>query len=196
MFSAMRTPLGCVLGLALAGLVLGACGDDDQPGTLPDVTPSTTSVESPRATPSGDPTAQLEAEIMLFMDDYDRTVDESWTSSDALRRRREMFADSCIPCLRGYELTQRAHDEGLVLEAEFGTIRSVRLDAIDGDVVTFLVVDDVPAGRLVDRSGQVVQEFGATIGAQIVYRAQHISSGGWVIIASEVLSVESGGAPT
>jgi hypothetical protein len=105
-----------------------------------------------------------------------------------------MFADSCVPCLRGYELTRKALADGLTLEAEFGTIRSVRLDAVNGGVATFLVMDDVPAARLVDASSEVVQEFDATIGAQIVYQARKNPAGQWVLISSEVLSVESGGA--
>jgi len=195
----MRERLVWAAGLALMGLSVVACSADDEPGTLPDVTPTGTSASagSPSEPPSGDdPTAQLEAEITTFIQEYDQTVDESWTSREALEQRRSMFADSCVPCLRGYELTERAHNQDLTLVAEFGVIRSVRLDAIDGDLVTFLVVDDVPAGRLVDASGSVVQEFGATIGAQIVYRAQRNSVGEWVIVASDVLSVEEGGAPT
>jgi hypothetical protein len=189
----MRTPLRCVLGFALAGLVLGACSDDDDPGTLPDVTPSTTSVESPSATPSGDPTAQLEAEITAFYEDYVDTINESWTSEEALERRRTMFADTCVACMHGYELVQRAHAEGLSLEAEFGTIDDVRLDRIYGDVVTFVVTEDVPGGRLVDADGDVVQEFGATLGAQVAFQAQRNADTNWVIIASDVLSVEGGG---
>src|SRR5918995_239788 len=104
----MRTPLRCGLGFALAGLVLGACSDADDPGALPDVTPSTTSVESPSATPSGDPTAQLEAEITAFYEDYVKTSNESWTSLEALDRRRAMFADTCEACLLGYDLARRA----------------------------------------------------------------------------------------
>jgi hypothetical protein len=190
----MRTPLRCVLGFALAGLVLGACSDDDdQRGTLPDVTPSTTSVESPSATPSGDPTAQLEAEITAFYEDYVDTINESWTSEKALERRRTMFADSCIMCLQGYELTTQAHAEGWTLESGLGMIRSVRLDAVDGDVATFLGVEDVASGRLVSSSGEVVEQFGETIGAQIVYRVQKRSSGDWIVIAGDLLSVEGGG---
>jgi hypothetical protein len=190
----MRTSLGCVLGLALAGLVLGACGDDDQPGTLPDVTPSTTSVESPSARPSGDATAQLEAEITAFYEEYVDTINESWTSEEALERRRTMFADSCEPCLRGYEIAQRAQTEDLSLDAEFGTIHDVRLDDVEGDTVTFLVTEDIPAGRLLNTDGEVIEEFGATMDAQVVFQARRDLNSGWVIVASDVLSAKGAGA--
>ncbi|HET6686052.1 MAG TPA: hypothetical protein VFH02_05940, partial [Jiangellaceae bacterium] len=103
----MRARMGAASGLALAGLMLASCSGDETPGTLPDVTPtSARSQEATSATPTGDPTAALEAEITAFFEEYDRTVDESWTSTEALARRRDMFADSCAPCRRGFDLTQ------------------------------------------------------------------------------------------
>ncbi|HET6728312.1 MAG TPA: hypothetical protein VFG96_02775, partial [Jiangellaceae bacterium] len=83
---------------------------------------------------------------------------------------------------------------GLTLDAEFGSIREVRLDAIDGDVATLLVVDNVPAARLINSEGQVVQEFPATFGVQIVYQVQRSGAGGWLIIASDVLSFDETGS--
>ena len=191
----MRVRIGGAVGL-VAAAILVACSGDDQPSLLPDATPTNadsaaSDVGSP--SPSGDPTAQVEAEITEFIHEYDEVIDASWTSQDALIKRREMFADSCAPCLRGYELTREALADGLLLEAEFGTIRSVRVDAVDGDVVTFLVIDDVPAARLVNEAGEVVRKFEATLGTQIVYQARKSPSEQWILISSEVLSVEGGG---
>jgi hypothetical protein len=193
----MRARIGVSAAVLAATILVAACsGDEDEPSSLPDATTAGSAVTptDTGSTPPADPTAHLEAEITQFIFEYDKVVDESWTSEDALTQRREMFADSCVPCLRGYELTRKALADGLTLEAEFGTIRSVRLDAVNGGVATFLVMDDVPAARLVDASSEVVQEFDATIGAQIVYQARKNPAGQWVLISSEVLSVESGGA--
>jgi hypothetical protein len=187
MFSAMRTPLGCVLGLALAGLVLGACGDDDQPSTLPDVTPSTTSVQSPSATPSGDPTAQLEAESTAFFVDYIDTSNESWTSVEALERRRTMFADTCDACRYGYDLAVRVHHEGLRFEGDLGFVEQVRLDSFEGDVVRFSGFTSSPQAQLVSANGTVVTEFPPTDNLQVVYQAQRQASGQWILVDSEVL---------
>jgi hypothetical protein len=60
-------------------------------------------------------------------------------------------------------------------------------------VATFLVNEDIPAGQLKNADGNVIQNFGATIGAQVVFRAQRKPPSQWVIIASDVLSVEGGG---
>jgi hypothetical protein len=191
----MRARMGAASGLALAGLMLASCSGDETPSTLPDVTPtSARSQEATSVTPTGDPTAALEAEITAFYERYVQTINESWTSAEALSRRREMFSDSCIACLRGYELAQRAIIEGLILETESGTIYDVRLDRIERDVVTFLVHEDIPAGRLVNADGNLIQEFGATLGAQVVFRAQHRAAEQWIIISSDVLSVDGGGA--
>jgi len=192
----MRAPIGAAVGLALAGLGLAGCTDGDEPGTLPDVTPTSASpTDTTTVTPTADPTAALEAEITTFFEDYIQTINESWSSRDALARRREMFSDACATCLAGFELAERAHDEELVLEAEPATARRVRLDALNGDVITVFVVEDVPAARLVDVGGTVIEEFGASLGAQVVYRAQRKpTDDGWVIIASDLLSVEGGGS--
>jgi len=190
----MRARIGAAAGLALAGLMLASCSGDDAPGTLPDVTPTTAGPqETTSATPTGDSTAALEAEITAFYERYVETINESWTSAEALKRRREMFSDSCAACLRGYELAQRAVIERLILETEPGTIHNVRLDRVEGDVVTFMVHEDIPAGRLVSADGNLVQEFGATLGAQVVFRAQHGAAEQWIIISSDVLSVDGGG---
>jgi hypothetical protein len=191
----MGARMGAAAGLALAGLMLASCSGDDVPGTLPDVTPTTDGPqETTSTTPTGDPTAALEAEITAFFEEYIQTINESWSSTAALERRREMFSDACKHCLAGFELAERAHDEALVLEAPPATARRVRLDAVDADIATVLVVEDVPAGQLVDGQGIVIEEFGASLGAQVVYRAQRKPrDDGWVIIASDLLSVEGGG---
>jgi len=103
----MRARMGAAAGLALAGLMLASCSGDDVPGTLPDVTPTTDGPqETTSATPTGDPTAALEAEITAFFEEYIQVSNASWTSTDALDRRRQMFADSCSACLFGYEIVQ------------------------------------------------------------------------------------------
>jgi hypothetical protein len=191
----MRARVRAVAGLAVAALVVASCSDGEVPDTLPDVTPtSARPAETTSPTPTGDPTAALEEEITAFYERYVETINESWASAEALARRREMFSDSCAACLRGYELAQRALNEDLVLEAEPGAIHDIRLDRVERDVVTFLVHEDIPAGRLVDINGDVIQEFGATLGAQVVFRAQRRPAEQWIIISSDVLSVEGGGS--
>jgi hypothetical protein len=192
----MRVRIVGAFDLVLVAMVVAACNGGDQPSTLPDATsasPTALATASASPTPIGDPTAQLEAEITEFYKLYVETINESWTSEEALQRRREMFADTCSVCLAGYELTQRALQQGLIFGAKPATIRSARLDNVDGDVVTFLGVEDVPAARLLNSEGDVVDQFGATIGAQVAYRVQRTREGTWVIIASDLLSVEGGG---
>ena len=191
----MRVRIGGAVGL-VAAAILVACSGEDQASTLPDAMSTnadSAASEVGSSSPSGDPTAQLEAEITDFYKLYVQTINESWTSKEALKRRREMFADTCTSCLRGYQIAERAQKRGLTLEAESGTIHKIRLDDLDGDVATFLVNEDIPAGRLKDADGNIIQNFGATIGAQVVFRAQRMAVNQWVIIASDVLSVEGGG---
>jgi hypothetical protein len=184
----MRARIGAAAGLALAGLILTSCSGDEAPGTLPDVTPTSAGPqETARATPTGDPTAALEAEIAAFFEEYIQVSNASWTSTDALDRRREMFADSCRACLFGYEIARRAHAEDLNFEGELGSVDRVRLDSVDGDVVRFSGFTSTPPARLVDSAGAVVQEFPPTDGLQVAYQVQRLGSGEWIMINSEVL---------
>ena len=184
----MRARMAAAAGLALAGLMLASCSGDDVPGTLPDVTPTTDGPqETTSATPTGDPTAALEAEITAFFEEYIQVSNASWTSIDALDRRRQMFADSCNACLFGYEIAQRAHDEDLDFEGELGSVDRVRLDSIDGDVVRFSGFTSTPPAKLVDSAGAVVQEFPPTDSLQVTYQVQRLGTGEWIMINSEVL---------
>jgi hypothetical protein len=191
----MRARVRAAAVLVVAALVVASCSDGEVPDTLPEVaSTSAATAETLSPTPTGDPTAALEAEITAFFEEYIQTINESWSSNAALQRRREMFSDACEPCLAGYDLAARAHQEELFLDAEPATARRVRLDAVDADIATVLVVEDVPAGRLIDGQGVVIEEFGASLGAQVIYRVQRQPSGDrWMIIASDLLSVEGGG---
>ena len=151
----------------------GCSGDDDEPSSLPDATTAGSAVTptDTGSTPPADPTAQLEAEITDFYKLYVETINESWTSEQALQRRREMFADTCATCAAGYELTKGALEEGLTLEAEPARVRSARLDNFDGDVVTFLGIEDVLLDVCSIQGRALPSEFDATLAAQVVYRA-------------------------
>ncbi|HZY29006.1 MAG TPA: hypothetical protein VFE49_12210 [Jiangellaceae bacterium] len=185
----MRARMGAAAGLALAGLMLASCSGDDVPGTLPDVTPTTDGPqETTNATPTGDPTAALEAEITAFYEHYVQTINESWTSAEALARRREMFSDSCAECLAGYDFAQRAQVDRLRLEGDAASVARVRIDAVNGDVVTFSTFSNVPAARLIDQQGKVVVEFDEGRSTQTTYQAQRRGHGQWIIISGHTLS--------
>lgn len=177
----------------LAGCVLpvAACAPSDEPGTLPDRTDSVTTpapTPAPTVTPTPtDPSAALEAEIETFFRSYIDTVNESWTSADALARRREMFADSCEVCLRGYQFTERALSDELVFEGEFGSLISVDLVSEPGDQVSVLATIVSPAAKLVDGSGATIQEFDVYEALQTAYQVRRLEAGSWLIISGETL---------
>jgi hypothetical protein len=185
----MRVRLGGAVGL-ITVVLLAACNGSDQPSTLPDTTPTGSSVPASEAvspTPTADPTAKLEAEITEFFEAYIETSNASWTSKEALARRREMFVNSCAACLVGYEMALRAHEDGLTFDGELGRVEEVRIDDIEGDIVRFLGFTTTPAARLVGAGGNVVQEFPPTRDLQVVYQVQRLTADDWVIIQSEVL---------
>ncbi|MGH8838663.1 MAG: hypothetical protein ACRDVO_05295 [Jiangellaceae bacterium] len=185
----MRARMGAAAGLALAGLMLASCSDEDVPGTLPDVTPTTDGPqETTSATPTGDPTAALEAEITAFFEEYAQMINQSWTSVEALARRREMFADSCESCLAGYEFAERAHAENLQIEGGAASLVRARVDRVEGDLVTTSAFTNSAAGRLLDSGGNVVQQFDASENTQITYQIRRAIPNDWIILASEVLS--------
>jgi hypothetical protein len=186
----MRVRIGGAVELVAVAIVVAGCTGSEQPSALPDTTTAASAApttESPTATPTGDPTAQLEAEITDFFYDYIETSNASWLATDALARRRQMFADSCAACLYGYQLALRAHEENLTFEGELGKVEEVRIDAIEGDVARFSGFTSTPAARLVRADGSIVEEFPATSNLQVAYQAQQLASGEWVIIQSEVL---------
>ncbi|NEE03742.1 hypothetical protein [Phytoactinopolyspora halotolerans] len=196
--------------LLCAVVVLAGCSDDEPDAQPTDAssatgeavaesesTPSPGPSDSPGATatdeatdgpsPAPDPTAEIEAEITQFFEEYIDVVNESWSSEDALERRREMFADSCQECLHGYELTKRKHDEGLVFDAGEVVVSSVQLTSIEGGSVVFMTVMDSPSGALRTTGGEVVQEFDEYVDVQSVYQAVRSEAGDWIIVSGEVL---------
>lgn len=183
-----------VVAVAVVGLFLTGCTDggsgSESGSTLPDRTDSSSASASPTVpsaspTPT-DPTAALEAEINAFFEEYIATVNESWTSEEALARRRQMFADSCVVCLRGYEFTERAHVEGLEFQGLLGSVTGVQLTSAPADQVSFLATIDSPAAALVDDQGVVRQEFEAYPSLQTVYQARR-SGESWLIVAGDSL---------
>ena len=187
--TAMRVRIGGAIGLA-AVMMVAACGGEDQPSTLPDATSTTATVpttESATPTPTGDPTAQLEAEIREFLAQYARVINDSWISPDALAQRRAMFADSCVTCLAGYRLAERAQADGLRFEGGMASLRDLHVDRVNRDIVTVSAFTDSEAGRLIDMANKVVQEFDAAENVQIVYQLRTDGSGSWVILSGEVL---------
>lgn len=176
----------------LAGCVLpvAACAPSDEPGTLPDRTDSVTTpapTPTPTVTPTPtDPSAALEAEIETFFRSYIDTVNESWTSADALARRREMFADSCEDCLAGYTFAQRAHDEKLTLDGGEVVVDRVDLTGSEGPQAIFLTTEDLPAGSLTDASGAVIQRFDEYLDVQTAYQVARAGNS-WVIVRSDPL---------
>lgn len=194
MASRTRAGLRLVVPPVLAGaLLVGCSGDDDAPVPSGSPTPADTATLEPTpsdnatTTPEPDPTAELEAEITAFFEEYIDAVNESWTSKEALRRRHEMFADSCRECQTGYELAHRTHEEALVLDAGDVVVLDVELTSFDGETAVFLTDMDSPAGVLRTSSGEVVQEFDDYSGVQSVYQATKTSKGEWIIISGEVL---------
>jgi hypothetical protein len=117
-----------------------------------------------------------------------QTINESWTSAEALARRREMFSDGCAECLAGYDFAQRAQVDRLRLEGDAASVARVRIDAVNGDVVTFLTFSNVPAARLIDQQGKVVVEFDEGRRTQTTYQAQRRGQGQWIIISGHTLS--------
>lgn len=167
-----------------------------------DPTPTATSSEDVSPEPTGEvtvtptqdptsepgPTAELEAEITAFFEEYIKISDESWSSESKLERRRKMFADSCDVCLAGYRLAEDAHANGLRFEGPPGTVRDVSVTAVDNEILSVLVTTDAPAARLIDDRGNVVESFEANPRSQVVYQVTRSEDGLWVIIQGDVLS--------
>ena len=138
------------------------------------------------STPSGDPTAALEAEITEFYKLYVQTINESWTAAEALQRRREMFADSCADCLRGYELARRAREEDMLLYGGIVSVKDVRIDHSTERSIAVTTRSSSSAGELRDQTGSIVQPFVESTDVQIVYQIEQDADGQWIIVDSQV----------
>jgi len=186
----MRVRIGGAIGLVAVALVV-ACNGGDQPSTLPANSPtssdaSATTTDSP--TPTGDPTAELEAEITAFYELYVETINQSWTSEEALQRRKNMFVRTCIDCQRGYELAKRAHTEDLTLKGGVISVTDVSVDNVETNHAVFTSVSNSSAGTLEDRAGNVVQSLIHSANLQIVFQVERSDSNEWRIMSSQVTS--------
>ncbi|NED94731.1 hypothetical protein G1H11_05345 [Phytoactinopolyspora alkaliphila] len=192
-----RTVTRAVPVLVASALTVVGCSSDDDAGPL-ETTPPTTpaQTESPDPTPSEptqeptpdpDPTEELEAEITEFFEEYIDAINESWTSEEALQRRREMFADSCEECLIGYEFAKRKHHQELRFEGDDVEVLDVSLVSAGDGVVVITTVIDSPPGRLIDNDGALVQEFDEYEAVQSVYQLVKNETGVWIIIKGEVI---------
>lgn len=184
-----------VVVVAIVGLFLAGCTDGDSGSesgsTLPDRTDSSSATASPTVpsaspTPT-DPTAALEAEITVFFEEYIATVNESWTSEEALARRRQMFADSCQDCLAGYALAERAHSESLTLDAGPLVLHGVALSGGEGSNASFVASEQSPAGALRDQDGNPVQVFDQYDDLRVSVQVVKDEEGRWMIVRSAVL---------
>jgi hypothetical protein len=183
----MRLRLGGAIGLIAAGL-LAACSGDEQPSTLPDAAPTSSSSpvdDAVSPTPTADPTAQLEAEITEFYEKYVESINESFESRQALQERRSMFAETCADCQRGYDLAQQAQAESLTLEGGTMSVIEVRIDTWTSDSAVFSAVTSSDAGTLKDLAGKIVRSLPSSSNVQILFQATR-KSGQWVITSSRV----------
>lgn len=138
-----------------------------------------------KATPTPMTTAELEASVNEFFEDYIDTANKSWTSEKALKKRRTMFDETCKECLAGFRFAKLAHQQDLTITGEDASLLDLRVTAVDQDGVTFITTEDSPAGVLKDRDGKTIQRFDEYRNVQTIYRAVRSEKGGWVLVHSE-----------
>jgi hypothetical protein len=185
----MRVRIGISAVVLTAATTVAACSaNGDEPSTLPDATSASSAVATETAAPTGDPTAQLEAEITEFYKLYVETINESFVSDLALERREDMFADSCGDCRRGYQLAKRVRQERLVLDGGLVSVTSIRVDSSTRDSAVFTSLSSSSAGELRDQAGNVMQTLAESSDLQIVYQISRDDNGKWIITNSQVSS--------
>jgi hypothetical protein len=179
-------------GITAVGVLLGGCANEDAPATLPDVAATPISASGPTSEEST--TAEphnpndVEAEVQAFYENYARLRFDSFRSEAALFEQRQYFADSCDSCLRAYRNAQEVLANGHFFNSSPVNTEHVSIDSIEGDVVVFNVVEDVPAAVVRDGEGEVVKEYPETPGVQTLYQTRRKPGGGLTIISAEVLA--------
>ena len=195
-YAVMRDRLFRWSAVMVVAAVVTGCSPSDE-SVSPDVsvsatgspvaTSTATEPVSEPSTPPADPTAALEAEITAFFEEYIATVNASWTSADALARRRQMFSDSCTDCLAGFSFAERAATERLILESDPLLFRRSSIASSSDESILVEVTEDSPPGVLRSASGDLIQEFDEKIGLKILFEVVRRPNEGLLIVGSEVL---------
>ncbi|HSK55468.1 MAG TPA: hypothetical protein VK908_09445 [Jiangellales bacterium] len=177
-------------GIMAVGVLLGGCSNADVPATLPDVPATPISASGPTSEEStAEPNPiDVEAEIQVFYENYARLRFDSFRSEAALSEQRRYFSDSCDSCLRAYRNAEEVLASGHSFDSSPVSTEHVSIDSIEGDVVVFNVVEDVPAAVVRDAKGEVVKEYPETPGVQTLYQARRQPGGELRIIGAEVLA--------
>jgi hypothetical protein len=165
--------------LALFAVVLSGCASTATPSTL--ATPSGKAPAARATTPSPSPTADLQEDVLAFIDRYMAAAEDSIRSRDALAQRRELFSTECLACEEGAAVAEGILDTGL--QAEGGEITwsgEVEVAGPESAVVT--VTRSLGQVQLRDASGSVQQTIPASPEVVEVYQLGR-QNGGWVVLA-------------
>jgi hypothetical protein len=177
----MRARSVWLAGITVVGVLLGGCADGEAPASLPEVM-SSSAVPVASQSPS-----DLDDEIRTFYAEFAELSNSSYSSHRALEQRRNFYADSCVSCSAGHEIAATVLNNGYTFEGAPVTVESVAVDSVEGEMVTFRVVIDSPAAKIVDQQGTVIEEFQAFEGLTTLYAAKRRESGGWIIVSDRVL---------
>jgi hypothetical protein len=186
----MRARSVWLAGITVVGVLLGGCADGEAPASLPEVSFAPTTMPSLNAdepTESSPRPSNLEAEVQTFYKEYARLRFDSFRTADALEEQRQYFADSCESCLRGYNNAEEVLGNGYVFDSEPARTETILVDAVEGDLIVFNVVEDVPAALIRSSDGAVLKEYPETLDVQTLYRARRQPDGSLLIISAEVL---------
>jgi hypothetical protein len=187
----MRARSVWLAGITAVGVLLGGCANEDAPGTLPVVTSQPVdSAENSTVEVAPSPSPDdVESEVRALYARFAELSNSSYTSREALEQRRALYADSCASCSAGHEIAQDVLDNGYRFLGEPVIVRSVEIESLDGDAVTFRTVVDSPAASIVDRQGTIVNHFEGFERLTTLYAAERRASGQWVIVSDRVLGI-------
>jgi hypothetical protein len=188
----MRARSVWLAGITAVGVLLAGCADEEAPASLPEVRSPSAELEgaSPRISAAAPLPSDLEAEIRTLYGKFADLSNLSYSSRDALEQRRALYADSCVSCSAGHEIADTVLDNGYTFEGDPVTVESVIIDSVEGDLVTFRVVIDSPAAKVIDQQGATIEEFQGFENLTTLYAARRQESGEWMIVSDRVLGTE------